>query len=35
MIEDGMNSLTAREISQVLREAVFGRSHMRKTGPQT
>lgn len=35
MIEDGVNSLTAREISQVLREAVFGRKHMRKTGPQS
>lgn len=35
MIEDGVNSLTAREVSQVLREAVFGRSQMRKTGPKT
>lgn len=35
MNEEGVNSLTAREVSQVLREAVFGRSQMRKTGPKT
>lgn len=34
MSEGSVNSLTAREVSQVLREAVFGRSQMRKTGHQ-